>query len=151
MQGRRGTAVAFVLLLLLVKGLAAGETTAAEDKIGALPGQPPVGFAQYSGYVTVDAARKRSLFYYFAEAEADPAAKPLVLWLNGGEKASLAAPLFPPGPGGLVSVQMHLCSVVLNFNTVFRNRFFFRKSGLMWKEKNQEPCNGVNCTCGEIF
>ena len=56
-----------------------------EDKISELPGQPPVSFAQYSGYVAVDAARKRSLFYYFAEAELDPATKPLVLWLNGGK------------------------------------------------------------------
>lgn len=60
-------------------------SAAAEDKISALPGQPPVGFAQYFGYIPVDAAGKRSLFYYFAEAEADPAAKPLVLWLNGGK------------------------------------------------------------------
>ncbi|KAF7008995.1 hypothetical protein CFC21_023633 [Triticum aestivum] len=59
-----------------------------EDKITALPGQPPVSFAQYSGYVEVDAARKRSLFYYFAEAELDPATKPLVLWLNGGPGCS---------------------------------------------------------------
>ena len=64
---------------------AAAAAAAAEDKISALPGQPPVGFAQYSGYIPVDAAGKRSLFYYFAEAEADPAAKPLVLWLNGGK------------------------------------------------------------------
>lgn len=56
-----------------------------EDKITVLPGQPPVSFAQYSGYVEVDAVRKRSLFYYFAEAELDPATKPLVLWLNGGK------------------------------------------------------------------
>jgi serine carboxypeptidase-like clade 2 len=56
-----------------------------EDKISVLPGQPPVSFAQYSGYVAVDAVKKRSLFYYFAEAELDPATKPLVLWLNGGK------------------------------------------------------------------
>ncbi|KAK3144909.1 hypothetical protein QOZ80_4AG0319560 [Eleusine coracana subsp. coracana] len=89
MQGSRGTAIAagVVFVLLLGKCFAAGET-AAEDKISGLPGQPPVSFAQYSGYVTVDAARKRSLFYYFAEAEADPAAKPLVLWLNGGPGCS---------------------------------------------------------------
>lgn len=59
-----------------------------EDKITVLPGQPPVSFAQYSGYVEVDAVRKRSLFYYFAEAELDPATKPLVLWLNGGPGCS---------------------------------------------------------------
>ncbi|ONK63869.1 uncharacterized protein A4U43_C07F19770 [Asparagus officinalis] len=31
---------------------------------------------------------QRSLFYYFAEAEADPSSKPLVLWLNGGPGCS---------------------------------------------------------------
>ncbi|CAD6261091.1 unnamed protein product [Miscanthus lutarioriparius] len=71
-----------------VSAQAASAAVAAEDKISALPGQPPVGFAQYSGYIPVDAAGKRSLFYYFAEAEADPAAKPLVLWLNGGPGCS---------------------------------------------------------------
>lgn len=54
------------------------------DRITSLPGQPPVGFQQYSGYVTVDEKKQRALFYYFAEAETDPASKPLVLWLNGG-------------------------------------------------------------------
>lgn len=55
------------------------------DRITALPGQPQVGFQQYSGYVTVDEKKQRALFYYFAEAETDPASKPLVLWLNGGK------------------------------------------------------------------
>lgn len=54
------------------------------DRISRLPGQPKVGFQQYSGYVTVDKRKQRALFYYFAEAEVDPASKPLVLWLNGG-------------------------------------------------------------------
>lgn len=54
------------------------------DKIIKLPGQPQVGFQQFSGYVTVDDKKQRSLFYYFVEAETDPASKPLVLWLNGG-------------------------------------------------------------------
>lgn len=54
------------------------------DRITALPGQPQVGFQQYSGYVTVDNKKQRALFYYFVEAEIDPASKPLVLWLNGG-------------------------------------------------------------------
>lgn len=54
------------------------------DKITKLPGQPQVGFQQFSGYVTVDDKKQRSLFYYFVEAETDPASKPLVLWLNGG-------------------------------------------------------------------
>ncbi|KAJ6809962.1 serine carboxypeptidase-like 45 [Iris pallida] len=59
-----------------------------EDKISSLPGQPQVSFQQFSGYITVDELRHRSLFYYFAEAEMDPSAKPLVLWLNGGPGCS---------------------------------------------------------------
>ncbi|KAF8043691.1 hypothetical protein BT93_A1872 [Corymbia citriodora subsp. variegata] len=58
------------------------------DKIVTLPGQPEVSFGQYAGYVTVDEKQQRALFYYFAEAEADPASKPLVLWLNGGPGCS---------------------------------------------------------------
>lgn len=57
------------------------------DKITQLPGQPQVGFQQFSGYVNVDNHKKeRALFYYFVEADIDPASKPLVLWLNGGVK-----------------------------------------------------------------
>jgi serine carboxypeptidase-like clade II len=53
--------------------------------VEALPGQPAVAFAQYSGYVAVDRDRGRALFYWLTEAVGDDAAaKPLVLWLNGG-------------------------------------------------------------------
>ncbi|XWS54067.1 hypothetical protein CRYUN_Cryun10bG0057200 [Craigia yunnanensis] len=58
------------------------------DRVTWLPGQPKVEFQQYSGYVTVDEKKQRALFYYFAEAEVDPASKPLVLWLNGGPGCS---------------------------------------------------------------
>ncbi|GMN60499.1 hypothetical protein TIFTF001_029587 [Ficus carica] len=58
------------------------------DKIHKLPGQPQVGFQQFSGYVTVDGKKNTSLFYYFVEAETDPSTKPLVLWLNGGPGCS---------------------------------------------------------------
>lgn len=58
------------------------------DRIVRLPGQPQVGFQHYSGYVTVDEKKQRALFYYFAEAEIQPASKPLVLWLNGGPGCS---------------------------------------------------------------
>ena len=60
------------------------DSSSVDDKILSLPGQPPVSFQQYSGYVTVDENQDRALFYYFVEAESDPASKPLVLWLNGG-------------------------------------------------------------------
>lgn len=56
----------------------------AADRISQLPGQPQVSFNHFSGYVSVDGKEERALFYYFVEAEVDPASKPLVLWLNGG-------------------------------------------------------------------
>lgn len=61
------------------------ESPPSADKIVSLPGQPQVGFQQFAGYITVDEKQQRHLFYYFVEAETDPASKPLVLWLNGGK------------------------------------------------------------------
>ncbi|KAM0836567.1 hypothetical protein ACQ4PT_062239 [Festuca glaucescens] len=59
------------------------------DRVEALPGQPRgVDFAQYAGYVTVDAAAGRALFYYLAEAVGGSSSKPLLLWLNGGPGCS---------------------------------------------------------------
>jgi len=59
----------------------------AADKIPALPGQPEgVDLDQYGGYVTVDDKNGRALFYYFVEAPQDASSKPLLLWLNGGQK-----------------------------------------------------------------
>ncbi|MCD7454311.1 Serine carboxypeptidase-like 45 [Datura stramonium] len=77
---------AFLSLLYAFVGIVSALTH--PDKIIKLPGQPQVGFQQFSGYVTVDDKKQRSLFYYFAEAETDPASKPLVLWLNGGPGCS---------------------------------------------------------------
>ncbi|KAJ7976577.1 Carboxypeptidase [Quillaja saponaria] len=58
------------------------------DKIVRLPGQPHVTFQQFSGYIPVDENKQRALFYYFVEAETNPASKPLLLWLNGGPGCS---------------------------------------------------------------
>ncbi|KAE8687661.1 Serine carboxypeptidase 24 [Hibiscus syriacus] len=55
------------------------------DRISSLPGQPPVSFSQFSGYVTVDEKHGRALFYWLIEATAVAEKKPLVLWLNGGQ------------------------------------------------------------------
>jgi len=60
------------------------------DRVEALPGQPAVAFAQYSGYVTVNRGRGRALFYWLTEAVGDAGTKPLVLWLNGGQWPSSA-------------------------------------------------------------
>jgi serine carboxypeptidase-like clade 2 len=61
------------------------DSPSGDDKIVSLPGQPLVNFQQYAGYVTIDEKQQRALFYYFVEAETEPASKPLVLWLNGGK------------------------------------------------------------------
>jgi serine carboxypeptidase-like clade 2 len=55
------------------------------DRISALPGQPPVTFSQFSGYIPVNEHHGRALFYWLTEATAFPEKKPLVLWLNGGK------------------------------------------------------------------
>lgn len=64
------------------------------DRVVKLPGQPPVAFRQYAGYVTVDESRGRALFYWFFEATEKPQQKPLLLWLNGGTSS-------PPIPSSL--------------------------------------------------
>ena len=56
----------------------------AADKVERLPGQPPVTFNQWAGYVQVEDDIGRFLFYYFSEAPKNATTKPLVLWLNGG-------------------------------------------------------------------
>ncbi|CAN4088697.1 unnamed protein product [Withania somnifera] len=77
-----------VFLFLLYASVGIDSALTHPDKIIKLPGQPQVGFQQFSGYVSVDDKKQRSLFYYFVEAETDPASKPLVLWLNGGPGCS---------------------------------------------------------------
>lgn len=56
------------------------------DRVTALPGAPKYSFGLFGGYVTVSESAGRALYYIFAEAEEDPASKPVVLWLNGGER-----------------------------------------------------------------
>lgn len=70
-----------VAVLLLLQLTAADE---AADRIVSLPGQPAVGFQQFSGYVTVNEVAGRALFYWLTEAVEQPLARPLVVWLNGG-------------------------------------------------------------------
>jgi len=90
------------------------------DKIGNLPGQPPVDFSQYGGYVTVNKVAGRALYYYFVEADDQhKASLPLLLWLNGG-----------PGCSSLAYGAMQELGpfrVHSDGKTLFANRFAWNK------------------------
>ncbi|KAK7290761.1 hypothetical protein RIF29_05424 [Crotalaria pallida] len=98
-----------ILIVVLAQTLMEVSSLPEYDKISSLPGQPFVNFQQYSGYIAVDDQQQRALFYYFVEAEVDPASKPLVLWLNGGPGCSsvgvggfIEHGPFAPGENGLL-------------------------------------------------
>jgi hypothetical protein len=55
-------------------------------RVSKLPGQPPVNFTQYAGYINVDEANGRNIFYWFTEADSKKASSlPLAFWFNGGK------------------------------------------------------------------
>lgn len=62
-----------------------------KDRIERLPGQPPVKFSQYGGYVTLDKLAGKAFYYYFVEAQRSKETLPLLLWLNGGPGCSSLA------------------------------------------------------------
>ncbi|KAG2263409.1 hypothetical protein Bca52824_070488 [Brassica carinata] len=59
-----------------------------KDLIKTFPGQPPVSFKQYGGFVSVNETTGRFLYYYFVEAIKASDSAPLVLWFNGGPGCS---------------------------------------------------------------
>jgi serine carboxypeptidase-like clade 2 len=82
---RRTPPTAAAALAWLLLGCVCALGYPESDLVRGLPGQPPVAFRQFAGYVDVDERAGRSLFYYLAEADgAAAASKPLTLWLNGG-------------------------------------------------------------------
>lgn len=86
MEISRGGLVLFLLFSQLYFNVVAETTQEQElDRITLLPGQPPVKFSQFSGYVTVDEQQGRALFYWLTETTSNSLHKPLVLWLNGGQ------------------------------------------------------------------
>ncbi|KAJ4706686.1 Carboxypeptidase [Melia azedarach] len=74
--------------IIIIAILSATLSVSQADKIISLPGQPQSIFQQFSGYITIDEKQDKALFYYFVEAEAEAASKPLVLWLTGGPGCS---------------------------------------------------------------
>ncbi|KAK1267726.1 Serine carboxypeptidase-like 42 [Acorus gramineus] len=110
----------------------------AEDLVARLPGQPDVGFKQFAGYVDVDVKAGRSLFYYFAEAEADADNKPLTLWLNGGPGCSSVGggaftelgPFFPRGDGRGLLINSN------SWNKVSNLLFVESPAGVGWSYSN---------------
>lgn len=85
---------AFVFLINLQLGFSEEDPLVQQqlDRVLELPGQSfNISFSHYSGYVTVNQESGRALFYWFTEAAEDPDSKPLVLWLNGGEKPVFTA------------------------------------------------------------
>lgn len=74
----------WLLCVLVLPVIACGNKE--DDLVTGLPGQPPVNFRHYSGYVNLGPRQKqKSLFYWFFEAQQNTARRPLVLWLNGGQ------------------------------------------------------------------
>ncbi|KAK2663270.1 hypothetical protein Ddye_001844 [Dipteronia dyeriana] len=96
MEAQRQIFVFMICALFMVNfsGSSHGGAVSSEeeaDRITSLPGQPKVSFQQFSGYVTVNKAVGRALFYWLTESAHSPLSKPLVVWLNGGPGCSSVA------------------------------------------------------------
>ncbi|XP_061357031.1 serine carboxypeptidase-like 26 [Gastrolobium bilobum] len=79
----------FLLTTSFIKASEINVENYESDRIIHLPGQPSnPSVSQFSGYVTVNEAHGRALFYWFFEAQSEPSKKPLLLWLNGGPGCS---------------------------------------------------------------
>lgn len=83
-----------------------------EDLVTGLPGQPPVNFRHYAGYVDLGPRQKqKALFYWFFEAQHNSSGRPLVLWLNGGQFLSLFLSLVYINKDAIVQVFFFIVQV----------------------------------------
>ncbi|KAK9117687.1 hypothetical protein Sjap_016634 [Stephania japonica] len=118
------TTVALLLCLFMV---IIDSSVSHNDKINMLPGQPQVGFQQFSGYVTVDERKQKALFYYFVEAEVDSASKPLC---SGPGCSSLGVGALsengPFRPSGEVLVRNEYSWNRARDNLVFLQQWFLK-------------------------
>ena len=93
---RTGATLALASAALLMWAMAASARPTVEltpeaqsDRITSLPGlASPLPFDMYSGYITVDPAHGRALFYWFVESAGDPANDPILVWMQGGPGCS---------------------------------------------------------------
>eukprot|EP01116_Phalansterium_solitarium_P018029 TRINITY_DN4614_c0_g1_i1.p1 TRINITY_DN4614_c0_g1~~TRINITY_DN4614_c0_g1_i1.p1 ORF type:complete len:496 (-),score=62.01 TRINITY_DN4614_c0_g1_i1:61-1443(-) len=77
-----------VLIVAIICWFAAAQADNT-DQITSLPGlKHKITFNQYAGYLTVDPASGRKLFYWFVESQNSPSTDPVVLWMNGGPGCS---------------------------------------------------------------
>ena len=78
--------VVVICALLGLNQLETAQGAIPEHLVSKLPGQPAVNFTQYAGYINVDKANGRNIFYWFTEADSKKASSlPIAFWFNGGK------------------------------------------------------------------
>jgi len=131
---------ACVLAATLAAGLATDEVKSLPGWSGALPSR------HWSGYLGT--LGNRSLHYYFAESEGDPATDPVVLWVQGGPGGSSMEGFFTEvGPFSLNELSMPAGAAAAP--TLFRNPYGWTRNAsvLAWESPagvGFSPCGGAD-------